>query len=164
MNGPGACRGIVSRVDAVLTSMAIAVLLIAGCANPVPPTGGPADSTPPEIRTSMPADQATRVSANDLRIEFSEYVDQASFARAFSITPAFAEPVDISWRGRTVTIRFPEPLRPNTTYIVQIDTNLRDAHGVSVRNPISIAFSTGEQIDQGTLSGRVVSEVDGAPV
>src|SRR5690606_7052822 len=127
MNGPGACRGIVSRVDAVLTSMAIAVLLIAGCANPVPPTDGPADSTPPGSRKPMPADQATRVSAKDRRIEFSEYVDQASVARAFSITPAFAEPVDISWRGRTVTIRFPEPLRPNTTYIVQIDTNLRDA-------------------------------------
>lgn len=99
-----------------------------------------------------------------LRIEFSEYVDQASFARAFSITPEFSEPVDISWRGRTATIEFPEDLRPNTTYIVQIGTDLRDARGVALRSPISLAFSSGTQIDQGTLSGRVVHPDDGSPV
>ena len=136
---------------------------LAGCANPMPPTGGPADETPPGVESIEPADQSVGVTADAMTIVFSEYVDEASFQRAFSITPGFETPPDMSWRGRAVTVHFPEMLRANTTYIVQLDNNLRDAHGVSVRSPITVAFATGPRIDRGMLSGRVVEPRAGHP-
>ena len=138
-------------------------LCLAACANPMPPTGGPADDVPPDIRLIEPADQATSVTADELVIEFTEYIDQGSFSRALSITPGFETPPDISWRGRTATVRFPARLRDNTTYIVQLDTDLRDAHGVALRQPITLAFATGARINQGTITGRVLEPTRGEP-
>ncbi len=136
-------------------------MLFASCASPAPPTGGPVDKTPPSILESEPALNAVNVAADEIRIEFSEYVEPASFRRAFSITPAFEENLEPRWRGRSVRLRFPEPLRPNTTYVLTIDTNLRDIHGVALTAPLTLAFSTGPTISRGTISGRVVDSVTG---
>ncbi|HEX7070612.1 MAG TPA: Ig-like domain-containing domain [Rhodothermales bacterium] len=163
MNRPRAWRA--RRASNSQATVAVAALLaLAACANPMPPTGGPADEVPPEVRVAVPADQSVSVNASEMTIEFTEYVDEASFLRALSITPAFTEQPDVVWRGRTATIRFPEPLRANTTYIIQIDNNLRDVHGVSLARPITLAFATGPRIDQGRIQGRVVEAERGSPV
>lgn len=159
MNGSSPARN-----ERVLAALPLLALLASACANPVPPTGGPTDQEPPRIVNVVPEDQSVHVDADRLTITFSEYVEQASFARAFSITPRFSRQVDLSWRGRTVTVRFPEPLRGSTTYIIDIDTNLRDVRGVALRSPITLAFSSGGQIDQGSLSGRVVGAARGSPI
>ncbi|MDX1531981.1 MAG: Ig-like domain-containing protein, partial [Rhodothermales bacterium] len=140
-----------------------ALLGIAACATPRQPPGGPADQTPPVLAETVPASGAVEAEAEALRLTFSEYVDQASFGRAFSITPEPDGRVEVRWRGRTAVVRFPEPLRDSTTYIVTLDTNLRDARGVSLTQPITLAFSTGPQIDRGRLDGRVVDSKLGAP-
>lgn len=133
-----------------------------GCATPVPPSGGPADELPPEVLDTRPARGAVNVDATSMRITFSEYVDDASLPRALSISPAFVQPLDYSWSGRSVEVRFPEPLRENTTYVLTMDTNLRDAHNVALRSPIILAFSTGPTISAGRLAGRLVSPDEGA--
>lgn len=136
----------------------------AACAVPVAPPGGPPDETPPALLEATPAADAVDVDAEALTLRFSEYVDEASFARAFSITPAFDEPPAFDWGRRSVTVRFPEPLRDSTTYLVTLDTELRDLRGVALRRPVTLAFSTGPTLDRGRLAGRVVDAVRGAPV
>lgn len=131
-------------------------LLVASCANPMPPTGGPPDRTPPAIADISPAPGEVNVSPDAVFIRFSEYVDLTSFNRAFSFTPEFEQQPEIRWRGRSVRISFPEPLRENTTYIVTIGTELRDVRGVALTEPITIAFSTGNEINQGRIAGQVV--------
>ncbi len=142
---------------------ALSACLIASCAIPVSPTGGPTDTAPPAVVTAMPASQSVNVEAAELVLVFSEYVDQASFAQAISITPEFARPPEYRWRKRAVSIRFPEALSPNTTYIVTLDTKLRDLNRVALKQPITIAFATGPVINRGRLSGRVLDALDGAP-
>ncbi len=141
-----------------------ALILACGCATPIPPSGGPPDDTPPELVEATPEQGAVNVDAANVRFTFSEHVDQASFGQAFSISPSFEHPVDFSWSGRSVVIRFPEPLRENTTYVLTIDTNLLDVHRVALSSPIVYAFSTGPTISTGSLSGRVVAASDGSPV
>lgn len=142
----------------------IALILATGCATPVPPSGGPTDETPPELVEATPEQGAVNVDARTVRFTFSEHVDEASFTRAFSISPSFEGPVDFSWSGRSVVVRFPEPLRENTTYVLTIDTNLLDIHRVALSSPIVYAFSTGPTISAGALAGRVVASSDGTPV
>ena len=138
-------------------------MLFAGCANPQPPGGGPRDETPPRVLRSSPEKDAVKVDARSIRIEFSEYVDRTSLARALSVTPAFDEAVEIDWSGRTVELTFPEALRERTTYIVTLDTELEDTRGVSLDEPIQIAFATGPRINQGRIAGRVVDPEEGKP-
>jgi hypothetical protein len=90
-------------------------------------------------------------------------VDQPSFSRALSVTPAFEGRLDVRWRGRTAEVRFPEPLQANTTYVFTFDTNLRDVNNVALQQPLTVAFSTGSRIDQGRLAGRAVLARGGAP-
>lgn len=141
------------------------LLTVSSCANPVPPSGGPRDTTPPSVVQTSPERDAVNVSTNTevVHIEFSEYIERGSLSPALSVTPAFEERPTIGWSGRSVEIELPETLRDSTTYIFTIDTNLSDAHGVSLEEPLVIAFSTGPRINQGQIQGEVVDGRLGQP-
>ena len=139
-------------------------LLFIGCADPRPPTGGPRDQIPPTLETTTPEAGAVNVTAEAIRLVFSEYVDQASFTRAFSITPPPEGQIRFKWRKRRVEVRFPETLRQNTTYVLTLDTNLRDARGVALKKPITLAFSTGPVINKGRIAGQVLDARQGVGV
>ena len=144
-----------------LFSGLFSLFLIASCANPRPPSGGPRDETPPSIVESTPADGTVNVSTDALRLRFSEYVDPGSFTRAFTITPSFPGRLEFSWSGREVEVTFPEPLRDNTTYVINLSSDLQDEHGVELQDPITQAFATGPRINKGQLSGRVLDAATG---
>ena len=140
------------------------VLVLTSCAIPVMPTGGPQDKEPPVIIDAEPAAESVNVSTDRVRIVFSEFVDQASFAQAISVTPAFDRPLQYQWRKNRVDITFPEPLRDNTTYILTIDTKLRDVNRVALTQPITFAFATGPIINRGKIAGRVIDPLEGEGV
>ncbi len=98
-----------------------------------------------------------------LEITFSEYVNEGSFARAFSITPELEAPPSFTWKRRTVTARLDGGLRENTTYRVTIDKQLRDANGVTLKEPIVFAFSTGAEINRAVIRGAVRDAHTGQP-
>lgn len=141
----------------------LCAVLLSSCATPQAPSGGPPDTTPPEIAESTPIPGAVNVTGQTIRITFSEYVQEASLGRALSITPAPTTAPEVSWSGRSVEIRLPEALRPNTTYVVTLDTELRDIRGVALNSPIMLAFSSGATINAGKLTGRVVLPMAGDP-
>lgn len=147
----------------LLPAFALSLFLIS-CANPVPPTGGPQDTTPPSVVASTPEDGTVNVDRDiSVEIAFSEYIDRGSVEQALSVTPALDAPLDVDIGGRSVTVHFPEPLRDSTTYILTLDTNLRDTRNVELDAPITLAFSTGPTINRGQMSGRVVQPDAGDP-
>ncbi|MFP4227429.1 MAG: Ig-like domain-containing protein [Salinivenus sp.] len=141
-----------------------ATTLLVHCANPEAPSGGPRDTTPPTVVESRPAGDTVNVSTETEAIEltFSEYVERPTVSEALSITPSLEGRLRFDWSGQTVRIELPSSLRDSTTYIVSLGTELTDARGVSLEDPITLAFSTGPRINQGELAGRVVTPQDGA--
>jgi hypothetical protein len=154
-----------SDYSAALALVLLAATVLAACANPRRPSGGPRDETPPAIASSEPPTGATSVSPEEIRITFSEYVEPSSFAEAFSLTPALPNGrPEFDWSGRTVTVSLPpEALRDSTTYIATLGTGLRDVRGVSLDAPITLAFATGPKLNKGRLAGRVVGADRGQP-
>ena len=142
---------------AVLVLLAAALFL--QCANPVAPSGGPRDTTPPSVAASRPVSDTVNVATEtqSIQLTFSEYVERSTLPGAVSITPSLEGRIRFDWSGRTVSIELPTTLRDSTTYIVSLGTDLTDAHGVSLEEPITLAFSTGPRINQGELVGRVVT-------
>ena len=139
------------------------MILISACAEPRPPLGGPADKTPPALVESAPANESVEVYPEFIRLTFSDYLDEASFTQAFSITPTPSGQPQLNWRGRSVTVRFDDEWRDSTTYVVTLDTRLRSWRGVGLLRPIIVAFATGPVIDQGRLRGRAVERLRGGP-
>ncbi|MGI9174535.1 MAG: Ig-like domain-containing protein [Rhodothermales bacterium] len=119
---------------------------------------------PPALVETSPEEGAVNVSPSEIRFTFSEYVDQNAFSQAFSINPEPDGRLEFDWSGRSVEVELPENLRPNTTYILTLDTNLRDIHSVKLSQPITLAFSTGPRINRGRLAGQVVQAATGRPV
>lgn len=140
------------------------LVALASCANPRPPSGGPQDDTPPSIAETRPVRDTVNVPTDtrSVYVEFSEYVERTTLRQALSITPSFEQRLQFSWSGRGVTIEFPESLRDSTTYLLTFDTNLSDAHGVSLDDPLTVAFSTGPRIARGEIRGRVVEPQEGS--
>lgn len=139
-----------------------ALVLLQACAVPVPPTGGPPDTTPPMLVASEPVSGSVNVGTDRLVFVFSEPIDRSSFQSAFSITPQLEGPIDIRGSSRRVEVWLPEKLRAATTYRITLDISLRDQRRVSLAAPITLAFSTGSELDRARLSGRMVYAADGA--
>ena len=141
------------------------LVALASCANPVPPSGGPRDETPPTIVETRPGRDSVNVSTDtrSVYVEFSEYVERSTLTRALSITPQVDGRLRFDWSGRGVNIELPTSLRDSTTYIFSFNTDLSDARGVALENPITVAFATGPRINQGRIRGRVVAPREARP-
>jgi Bacterial Ig-like domain len=135
-----------------------ATLLLAGCAGQVPPPGGPLDTVPPRVIRTFPDSNAVRVSTKHVELEFSEYVDRRSVEESIFISPFVGE-LEFDWSGREVSVSFSEPLKPGRTYVVNVGTDVIDVHARNrMASGFTLAFSTGDSIDRGYISGRVYDD------
>jgi Big-like domain-containing protein len=124
----------------------------------LPPGGGEEDKEPPKIIESYPTSGTVNFRGDRITIRFSEYVDRRSFQDAFRISPPVSGDITFDWSGKEVNVIFPEPLRrayPEKTFLVNLNSNLKDLHGNSITEPLTLAFSTGNKIDKAGISGKV---------
>ena len=132
-----------------------AVILLLSCAAVMAPPGGPKDITPPELIETSPPDGSINYAGNQIVLEFSEYIDERSIQRAIHILPTLPTKPELIYKGKRVYVDLPDSLLENQTYIVVINRNLSDENKVKLSQGIQVAFSTGDQIDQGSISGQI---------
>src|SRR5687768_4742826 len=104
-----------------------------GCANIIPPSGGPRDSLPPKLVLATPADSTLNFRENRISFVFDEYVDLQEVQNNLLFTPTFEINPEVSVRLRTVSVRFRDSLLPNTTYILNFGNAIRD---INESNPV----------------------------
>ncbi len=131
-------------------------IYLAGCAAQGPPGGGPVDKTGPELISSFPQNGATNIDPGSMVIlNFSEVIEPRSAENSLVITPAMNRPPIVKARRKKVSIAFSEPLRENTTYILNFGRNIQDYQKNTTNKNIAVAFSTGDSLDQGQIMGQV---------
>jgi hypothetical protein len=124
----------------------------------MPPSGGPVDTVPPKIVATYPEPNTINFSDNKITLEFDKYVEETSVEGSVFISPSLGL-LEFDWSGKKVEIRFLEKLRPNMTYVVNIGTDVVDLRNRNrMEKAYSLAFSTGESIDSGSISGQVYDE------
>jgi hypothetical protein len=132
------------------------------CAKVAAPPGGPEDKTGPMVLSVQPADQAVNVAGeNKITIRFSEAIDKKSVEDAIFITPRPEGRVKFKWKGHRLIVILPEEYAANTTYIVNLGANTMDLRKNKMDSSFTLAFSTGDEIDQGKITGTVYR--DGKP-
>lgn len=132
------------------------IIFIASCANQTMPGGGPVDRTPPSLAESFPANGAVNVDVNArFVITFDEWINRGGAGRNVALHPRREDGLNVSAKRNQLTITPNSPLDPNTTYILTINTTLRDLRNNAIERPINIIFSTGETLDSGTVSGKI---------
>lgn len=134
-------------------------LVLAACAQPGAPPGGPEDRLAPEVAAILPESGAVGAVPGRVRFQFDEVVSErpqnvAGLAKLFLISPRHGEP-RVSWRRREITVRPRDGWRPNTTYTVTMLPGLTDLRG-NVRRAGSVTvFSTGGAIPATRVNGTV---------
>ena len=110
------------------------------------------------MASTYPDSGATGVSGVDsLVIAFSEPMNRRSVEQSFQIVPS----VDFSrleWKEQVWTLRLRAPLLPHTTYVGFVGADAEDRRRNKLGRLWSFAFSTGDTLDDGEVSGRVVGQ------
>ena len=144
---------------------ATALLALAcACANPVAPTGGPKDVTPPEVTKSMPANQSVNFAGDRIVLTFSEFVSLKDINNQLVVSPPMTEAPEFSMRGKNLTIKFNEPLRENSTYNFFFGDAIVDLTEANPLTGFSFAFSTGPVLDSLSIKGRLINAFNLQPV
>ncbi len=138
----------------------LAAIVLAGCARPLPPPGGPPDTTPPRVTAVSPESLAVDVPVDaPLVITFSEKVDNTSFERALWVTPGGVVKPRIRFKGETVTVELGVPFPEETTVGVLLTTVIKDRKRQTQQNelaaPYRWIFATGDSLWPGRLAGKV---------
>lgn len=133
----------------------ILVSLAVSCAVVQPPPGGPEDKTPPHVVSVLPTPDSAGVGREtELSFAFSEKVDEDTFKERVRLYPAVAFD-EIKVKGQVLTVRFAESL-PETTLTVLLSSGYSDMHGVRSKENFIFHFSTTPELQQGTISGKVL--------
>lgn len=142
----------------LFVSMAIAGLVgLGGCANIIPPTGGPKDTLAPVLVTALPKDSTLYFNSKKIVLNFDEYVQLSNnFNEEIIVSPNPASPPLIESKLKTVSIKLRDSLRKNTTYTINFGKAIQDVNEANVVKNLMYVFSTGNTIDNGRLSGKVL--------
>ncbi len=141
-----------------LFSLIFIIIFASSCANQQPPGGGDEDKTPPEVKIISPAKNQTNFRGNSIIFEFDEYIDRRSFQDAFRTSPQVKGEIEFNWGAKDVEVVFPKEfykIDPDKTFVISLNTLLKDIRGNQVTGPLAFAFSTGSKIDKGSVSGKV---------
>lgn len=125
------------------------------------PTGGPPDKDGPKVEYTFPESGTTNFNERAFVFQFDEFIGRSSVQRAITVEPDLGIDYDISWRRKTMTIEFAEPFPDSTTIILKLGTELSDTRGNKMERPVTLAISTGDEIDEGEIMGRIRMAKDG---
>jgi len=133
-------------------------ILIYSCAAVSAPEGGPKDETPPQLISSNPESGTLQFKGGKVTLSFSEYIDEKSVPNSIKISPRLEEPPTITYEDDKLILHFPDTLLSDQTYVVTINRNLTDERKVAIDQSFQVAFTTGDIIDEGIISGRVYGD------
>ena len=145
-------KNIVRNIAIIVT-----LLMLCGCANIVTPTGGPKDEKAPVVLEASPQNNSTNFKGKSIHITFDEFVTLNNPSNNVLISPPVNKKPTYRTSGKTLIIRFEEPLKPNTTYSINFGNAIKDLHEGNVFSGYTFNFSTGDIIDSLSLNGKVIS-------
>jgi Bacterial Ig-like domain len=136
-------------------------VVLTGCANIIPPTGGPRDSIPPRLISVDPKDSSKHFKSNQIVFNFDEYIELKDIRENLVVSPVpKTEPI-IDSKLRTLTVKLKDTLEPNTTYSLNFGKAIRDINEGNILKNFTYVFSTGSYLDSLQLSGNVVLATTG---
>lgn len=132
------------------------VVLSSGCANIIPPQGGPRDTIPPVLLKATPGDSTRNFSGNKITFTFDEFVDVQGIRENLNVSPAPGNNPDVEAKLNTVTVRLKDSLESNTTYSLNFGDAIKDFTEGNPVKGFTYTFSTGRYIDSLELTGKVI--------
>jgi hypothetical protein len=156
-------KGFILTIIALTLVSAFWVSVPTGCANMIPPSGGPRDTIPPVLLKATPSDSTVNFKGDRIVLTFDEYLDDPKDPRNNIIfTPAFDVDPEVTTKGKALTVRFRDTmLAPNTTYVINFGNAIVDLTEANAAKNFVYTFSTGPYLDSLEISGKILLAENG---
>jgi uncharacterized protein (DUF2141 family) len=131
------------------------ILMNLNCANQRSPTGGPKDSIPPILISSIPPNGALNFDNDWIELSFDDDINTTTLKKNLVISPLTELKYTAKTKKNKVRIEFEEHLLDSTTYTFNFLQGITD---LTEKNPVinlSLALSTGPYIDSLFIKGTV---------
>lgn len=130
------------------------ILFLHSCANPVAPTGGEPDKTPPQIIASEPIQRAINVHPTSISLLFNTFIAQRDkLYQSLTLTPPVK--TEYTWFGKQLFINIREPLDSNITVLLTLGTDYTNWDGNKPESAYTLVFATGGKLDSGMIRGSL---------
>ncbi len=134
-------------------------LFLISCASVQSPTGGPRDTIQPVIVKEIPKNLTRNFKGSEIEIEFDEFVKLSNEFTEISVSPSMEIPPVYKSKKEILQISFEEALQKNTTYTINFGKAIADVNESNILKNYSYVFSTGDQIDSLSISGKVINSL-----
>ncbi len=146
---------------AIIIIIAISIVYSSGCANIIPPQGGPRDSIPPQLVKVTPGDSTRNFTGTRIVFTFDEFIELQNVQENLMVSPAPAINPSVDFKLNTMTVKLKDSLESNTTYTINFGDAVKDyTEGNSLKG-FTYTFSTGKYIDSLALTGKVILAENG---
>lgn len=149
------------------SSILILLTFAMACANPYSPSGGPKDTTPPQLdaSTSMPNLQ-TNFSDREIQLTFNEWIQLDNAYGQLVVSPPLEYRPEVRARGKSLIFKFDEreTLLDSVTYTINFGAAVKDNTEGNKVNDLRFVFSTGPEIDSLEYSGKVIDAFTAKPM
>jgi len=137
-----------------ILQIVIIPILLWNCASQSQPTGGPRDSIPPNLISSIPENQSLNYRENLIELEFNELIAATNIKTELIITPRIEAEYDFKLRKGRLILEFEEDFRDSTTYTFNFRESIKDLTEGNSANVV-FSFSTGPFLDTGSIEGNI---------
>ena len=110
----------------IILSISKITVLTSGCANIIPPAGGPKDSLPPVLEKANPGDSTRNFTGNKITFSFNEFVELQNAQQSLIISPVPKTFPVVEYKLNTVTVKMKDTLENNTTYSLNFGDAIKD--------------------------------------
>jgi hypothetical protein len=131
------------------------MLLLSGCAQIVPPTGGPKDDKAPVVTGISPPNKSIHFSSTKITLYFDEYVLLKDAEEQVIVSPPLKEKPEVSTKGKAVELKFITLPEKNKTYTINFGNAIVDNHEGKSIDDLTYVFSTGSYLDTAYTKGTV---------
>jgi hypothetical protein len=144
------------RLAFIIPFAVLVSIFLPRCAVVVAPTGGDKDTIPPVLVKSDPAINATNFRKDKVLLTFDEFIRLDQITQKMVLSPPQEQLPEFKIKGKSLELKFVDPLLENTTYTVYLaDAIIDNNEGNKLLN-FEFAFSTGPVIDSLRYVGKVI--------
>lgn len=141
--------------------LVLMLFVLKSCATPMGPSGGEPDQQGPRIVETRPENGTTNFDGNEVSFTFDQFIERNSFRQNVTVEPDLGIEFEIDFSRKTATVEFLSPLPENTTIIVKVGTDVTDTDRNEMDSPYDLALSTGDVLDDATVTARLLNSQTG---
>ncbi|MBL0741767.1 Ig-like domain-containing protein [Chryseolinea lacunae] len=136
-------------------------LFFLACARQTAPTGGPKDTIPPILISTLPKHEALNYKGKTVELNFNEAIITNNPKDQILIIPSVGKDFEATAKKDRLVLTFKEDLKDSTTYSINFRDGVQD---ITEKNPaknLKLAFSTGNYIDSLSIEGYISDPLRG---